>query len=76
MKVTCSKCRIESDLKFYFYDQMILKQQYFPQDAVEYTAFVRGKAICPFCGQELQETFEKILTKNDIIKLATGEESL
>jgi hypothetical protein len=75
MKVTCSRCKIESDLKFYFYDQMITKHQDFPQDAVEYTAFVRGKAICPFCGLEIQETFEKIVTKTNIIKIATGEEA-
>lgn len=75
MKVTCSRCKIESDLKFYFYDQMITKHQYFPEDAIEYTALVRGKAICPFCGQEIQETFEKLVTKTDIIRIATGGEA-
>jgi hypothetical protein len=54
---------------------MITKHQYFPEDAIEYTALVRGKAICPFCGQEIQETFEKLVTKTDIIRIATGGEA-
>jgi hypothetical protein len=54
---------------------MITKHQDFPHDAVEYTALVRGKAICPFCGLEIQETFEKLVTKTDIIKIATRGEA-
>lgn len=74
MIVTCQHCKEEVDVSMYFYNHMITKEQFLPTDAVEYKAFVIGKAICPFCGAEINKKFSSIISRKDIIRLAIGKE--
>ena len=74
MKVTCKSCKQEVDVALYFYDAHIQMVED-PVHFFNYSrALCRAKAICPCCGQEIQEYFEREIPKNTIIKLATGEE--
>lgn len=74
MNVTCSRCKQEVDVALFFYDAQIQKIED-PIHCCSYSrALCRAKAICPYCGQEIHEHFEKDISKQTIIKLATGEE--
>jgi glutaredoxin len=37
-----------------------------------YEAVVYGRSVCPYCGAEVNKTFNKSITKEDIIDLAGG----
>ena len=76
MKVTCPRCKNEPAVYLYYYDAQITTQQYIPMSNVEHTARVKGKAICPCCGAEIVETFDKVISKEDIIRLAVPEETI
>ena len=74
MNVTCKACKQEVDVALFFYDAHIQKVED-PIQCLSYPiALCRAKAICPCCGQEIYEHFEKEISKQTIIKLATGEE--
>ena len=75
MKVTCPRCKNEPEVYLYYYDAQITTQQYIPMSNVEHTARVKGKAICPCCGAEIVKTFDKVISKEDIIRLAVPEET-
>ena len=75
MKVTCKACKQEVEVALYFYDACIQKVED-PIQCLSYPkALCRAKAICPSCGQEIHEYFDKDISKKTIIKLATGEEA-
>lgn len=76
MKVTCPRCKNESAVYLYYYDAQITTQQYIPTSNIEHTARVKGKTICPCCGAEIVETFDKVISKEDIIRLAVPEETI
>ena len=76
MKVTCPRCKNEPEVYLYYYDEQITTQQYIPMSNVEYTARVKGKAICPCCGEEIVKAFDKVITMKDIIRLAVPEETI
>lgn len=78
MKVTCPRCKNEPAVYLYYYDAQITTHQYIPMNinSIEHTARVKGKAICPFCGVEIVKTFDKVISKEDIIRLAVPEEDL
>ena len=75
MNITCKACKQEVDVALFFYDAHIQKVED-PIHCFSYSrALCRAKAICPCCGQEIHEYFEKDISKQTIIKLATGEEA-
>ena len=73
VKVTCSRCREEVMLPFYFYDiRIIVRDAPFSTDSgKDYIASVLGKATCPNCGDDIREMFTCPITHSDIIELAT-----
>lgn len=38
----------------------------------EYVAEVKGKMVCPYCGELIQHTFKASVNNEDIITLALG----
>ena len=75
MRITCQNCKEEVDVAMYFYNQLIATEEIFLTQTREYEARVRGKAICPCCGSEINETFSSIIPYSKIIELATGKET-
>ena len=75
MLITCNNCKQEADVAMYFYNHMIAKEECFMSQTTEYRARVNGKAICPYCGMEINKTFSSIMSNNDIVKLATWKET-
>ena len=43
-------------------------------DRISWTARVRGRAICPRCGAEIEKRFESEIYPSDIIDLALRKE--
>ena len=70
--ITCIRCKQKVEVSMYFYGERIVTTESFMDFDIEYKALVNGKAICPICGKEIQEIFHSIISKRDIISLATG----
>ena len=73
--VTCRNCRQETRVPMYFSDARITTERYSTFDANEYRAIVTGKAICPHCGREINEIFNGLISRSDIIHFATKRNS-
>lgn len=73
MKVTCECCKNEVSVEPYFYDQRIDNVQFIPSDPLEYRAHVKAKAICPLCGADIRKEYRKLISGNNIVRLAVGE---
>ena len=74
MTITCKHCKETVDVSMYFYNHCIFMGERYMTSNKEYTAFVRGKAICPCCGSEINKAFESTISYKDIEKLAIGKE--
>ena len=74
MLITCQSCKQEADVAMYFYNHMIAKEEYSLSQTTEYRARVNGKAICPYCGAEINKTFSSIISNKDIVELAIWKE--
>ena len=71
LKLTCNRCKQEVVVPLYFYDIRILVEDNPVNMNREYTASALGKAICPNCGNEIQEHCKSLITLSDIENLAT-----
>lgn len=74
MLITCKHCKETVDVSMYFYDHCIQTKTAYMTPIAEYTAIVRGKAICPCCGSGINEIFESIISNKDIVGLAVWKE--
>lgn len=76
IRVTCSHCKEEVALPFYFYDARIIVQDtpFSTTAGKDYTASALGRATCPECGEDIREQFTCPITRSDIIELATRRE--
>jgi hypothetical protein len=72
MKVICNNCKQEVEVPMYFYDERLTTTRSHLQLIGEYEASINGMAICPFCGNTIRETFHSMISKEDIIRLATN----
>jgi hypothetical protein len=71
-KVKCDHCKEEVRVSLYFYGALITMEEDAVYQSKEYRAVVNGKAICPYCGSEINKTFSKCINTGDIIDLAGG----
>lgn len=71
IKVTCNKCKEEVVVPLYFYDVRILVDENPIDMRRGYTASAWGKAICPQCGNDIDEQCRCPIFDDDIINLAT-----
>lgn len=71
MRVTCNNCGQKVEVPMYFHNERITTTSYFQFNTEEYKAFIDGKAICPPCGDTIQEIFHSTISKEDIIWIAT-----
>lgn len=74
MTIICKHCKETIDVPMYFYNHCIFTRENYMTTNKEYTAFVRGKAICPYCGLEINKIFESNIYNKDIERLAIGKE--
>ena len=72
-KVQGTNCKQEVRVAFYFYNEQIVTHDSVVCADHYYEAIVNGKAICPFCGKEINEIFHKTINKESIINMAVGE---
>lgn len=70
LKIKCKSCQEESYQTVYLYDEQILTCGTPFSDRKEYTASVRGKSICPRCGQLSDTQFTNEIYPSEIIDLA------
>ena len=75
MRISCRYCKQEVIVPLYFYYARIVSQRNFMGDEYK-LAMVKGKAICPGCGETIDETFQQEISDKDIIRLATGREDI
>jgi hypothetical protein len=73
MITTCKCCREEVEVNMFFYNRKILSTRLMPDDLEDYRAVVRGRAICPCCGAEINEEFSSLISRRDIVRLAIGK---
>ena len=72
-KVQCEGCKQEVEVALYFYETRINTYESHVSDkAPSYEAFVRGRAICPCCGTEINKLFIRSITGKSIVNLAVG----
>lgn len=71
-EIQCTHCKEQVEVNFYFYDESVIKREFFPSDIPSYTATVKGRAICPSCGNTINQNFCNSISSMDIIKLAQG----
>lgn len=69
--ITCESCKQEITIPMYFSDVRITTEGYTPYDTQDYYAITKGRAICPLCGMDINTVFKGLITKRDIVKLAT-----
>lgn len=70
--IECERCKNIVRVNLYFYNERITTNASAFNTSQDYEALVYGKAICPICGKEIQKTFKKFITKEDIIYLTGG----
>ena len=70
----CKYCKEEFEVTPYFSDARI----YVDEDPClltrEYVAEVKGKMVCPCCGELIQHTFKATVANKEIITLALRRE--
>lgn len=71
-KVMCEHCKQEVPVMLYFYEPKIISHEDHLHMCTHYEAVVYGRSVCPYCGAEVNKTFNKSITKEDIIDLAGG----
>ena len=78
MIVTCKACNNKVDVNMFFSNAKIIHQHgpFTEFDAGYPVATCFGKSICPQCGAEIYKTFERGISCEDIIKIATGQVEL
>ena len=74
IKVTCPKCKSEEIVNMFFYDPIILSSETYIYHNRVYTANVKGRAVCPSCGDTIEQDFTCKLSKSDITELALRKE--
>lgn len=74
-KVTCEHCKQSVFVNLYFYGAQITTHDraFEIGEKHYYTAMVNSKAICPLCGQTINQIFSKEISAKSIIELAGGE---
>lgn len=75
MLIICKHCKETVDVPMYFYDHCIQTKILYMEPISEFTALVKGKAICPSCGSAINEVFKSIISNKDIVRLAIGKEN-
>ena len=71
---TCKYCKQEFEVTPYFSNARIYVDEDPRLLTREYVAEVKGKMVCPYCGELIQHTFKTIVTNKEIITLALGRE--
>lgn len=74
IRIVCPNCKEEISVNMYFYNPYIIKESEILSDREDYQATVRGKAICPMCGMEVEKQFTSTIYTSEIIQLALKQE--
>ena len=74
IQITCPNCKEENFVNMYLYDARIVLNEAFDQR--DYFACVKGKAICPSCGHEIENRYNSPIYPSDIKKLALRKETI
>lgn len=76
VKVTCNNCRQEVRVIMYFNNEKILISESFHEPGKKYYGVMcYGDALCPACGEIIRARYDRTLSREDIIKLAVGEDN-
>lgn len=74
LKIECDACKEEVTVNMHLSQPAIYFQREGFNDRVLWTARVRGRAICPKCGVEIEKLFESEIYPSDVIDLALRRE--
>ena len=74
LKIECNVCKEEVIVNMHMSQPTISFQRDGFGDKISWTARVRGRAICPKCGVEIEKRFESEIYPSDIIDLALRRE--
>jgi hypothetical protein len=76
VKVTCNYCGQEVKVIMYFNNEKILVSESFREPGTKYYGVMcYGDALCPMCGATIHARYDRTLYREDIIKLAVGEDN-
>lgn len=70
LKIKCKSCQEGSYRTVYLYNEQIHTHNTPFSDRKEYIACVRGKSVCPRCGELSDTLFTNEIYESDIIDLA------
>ena len=71
-EIQCKNCNEQVEVNFYFYEESIIKTEFFPSDTPAYAAIAKCRAICPSCGGTIEHYFHHSISSMNIITLAQG----
>ena len=74
LKIDCDTCKEEVIVNMHMSQATINFQRDGFNDRILWTARVKGRAICPRCGAEIDKRFESEIYPSDIIDLALRRE--
>ena len=74
IKVTCPRCKSEEVVNMFFHEPVIATSETYIYHTKVYTAHVKGRAVCPSCGNTIEQDFACPLSQSDIVELALRRE--
>ena len=74
LKIDCDTCKEEVIVNMHMSRPTIVFWRDGFNDRISWTARVKGRAICPKCGAEIEKHFESEIYPSDIIDLALRKE--
>ena len=72
--IDCNACKEEVTVNMHMSQPAINFQRDGYNNRILWTARVRGRAICPRCGVEIEKLFESEIHPSDVIDLALRRE--
>ena len=72
--IECNTCKEEVTVNMHMSQPTINFQHDGFHDRILWTARVKGRAICPKCGAEIEKRFESEIYPSDVIDLALRRE--
>ena len=76
LQITCNTCKGKATVNMHFSNPAINFQRDGFSDRIIYIARVKGRAICPNCGDVIEKRFESEIYPSDVIDLALRGEKI